>query len=152
MIFDRYEIHIQACLYFTNGKWIISRSSSPPKYFSIYNHFCIYKNQDLKISKLQNFNFQNSNFRKFQNYKNSKILKFPNSKSSRNGYTHDPKFSKFLILRYPKIIFFQDVPVYFLIFCEVFWCLQRQIKLVVWARWRVKTLRNHEIWSFRRLK
>ena len=30
-------------------------------------------------------------------------------------------FSKFLIVRYGKIIFFQDVPTYFLIFFEVFW-------------------------------
>ena len=30
-------------------------------------------------------------------------------------------FSKILIVRHGKIIFFQDVPIYFLIFFEVFW-------------------------------
>ena len=35
------------------------------------------------------------------------------------------KFSKILIVIFPKIIFFQDVPIYFLIFFEVSWSLQR---------------------------
>ena len=33
MFFDRYEIHIQAFLYFINGKLIICQSSSPQNYF-----------------------------------------------------------------------------------------------------------------------
>ena len=35
--------------------------------------------------------------------------------------THVPKFSDFLILRFPYIIFFHDGPIYFLMFFEVTW-------------------------------
>ena len=40
-------------------------------------------------------------------------------------HTQFRKFSKISIVIFPRIIFFQDVPIYFLIFCEVSWSLQR---------------------------
>ena len=48
-------------------------------------------------------------------------FKFQNLKIQKVGCTHGPEFSKFLGLIFPKIIFFQDVPIYFLIFFKVFW-------------------------------
>ena len=36
MLFDRYEIHIQASVHFINGKLIIVQSSSPEEYFEKY--------------------------------------------------------------------------------------------------------------------
>ena len=46
--------------------------------------------------------------------------------NSKNGGFAFRKFSKFLIVRYGKIIFFQDVPIYFLIFFEVIWYKKSQ--------------------------
>ena len=92
MFFDRYEIHIQAFVDFINGKLIIFRSSSSQNIICKFNIFKISKFQDFKISKVQKV-----------------------------GYTHVLKFSDFLILRFPYIIFFHDVPIYFLIFFEVIW-------------------------------
>ena len=40
MLFDRYEIPIQAFVDFIDGKFIIFRSSSPQNYFkNMYSHF-----------------------------------------------------------------------------------------------------------------
>ena len=57
---------------------------------------------------------------KFQDFKISKFQKF-----KKLGTHMIRKFSKFLSLIFPKIIFVQDVPIYFLIFFEVSWSLQR---------------------------
>ena len=81
MFFDRYEIHIQAFVDFINGKLIIFRSSSSQNIICKFNIFKISKFQDFKISKVQKV-----------------------------GYTHVPKFSDFLILRFPYIIFSMMFP------------------------------------------
>ena len=82
----------------------------------------MYKNKDCKISKCQNFKF-------------SKVSEFQNV-----GCTHDSNFFVFCILRYVKIIFPQDVPIYFLIVFEVF-CYTKNNK---YGLPELRTSINHE--------
>ena len=97
MFFDTNEIHIQAFVDFINGKLIIFQSSSPQKYFEDIYSTNIYK---IYTKYIQNID--------------PKI-------NSKNGGFAFRKFSKILIVRHGKIIFFQDVPIYFLICFGVFW-------------------------------
>ena len=109
MFFIDMKLKSKVGVLFNDGKCISSDSSSSQKYFSIYNHCYIKKNQDFKMSNFQNF--KNLNF---------EISKFQNSKSSKNGCTYSPTFSKFSSLIFPKIICFQDVSRFLLIF-KAFW-------------------------------
>ena len=81
MFSDKYEIHIQAFLNYIKPIFMSFRSPS-----STFH--------DFQVSLFQNFKIASS-----QNYKIQKV-----------GYTHVPKLSKCLILIFPKIIYFQDVP------------------------------------------
>ena len=57
-VFDRYEINIQAFLYFINGKLIICRSSSPRKYFK--NMYANFHNKLKNTREKQNGKTQNT--------------------------------------------------------------------------------------------
>ena len=85
MFFDRYEIQIQPCVLFSNGKCIIVQSSSPQKIFS------------------------------------GKIRTYFSKQNGGHTFQTNRKFQNFQILRYPKIIFFKDDSMIFLVIFEVFW-------------------------------
>ena len=69
---------------------------------------------------LKNVSFPIPHLRKiiFERYTQTIYIK--TNFQTNGGYTFR-KCSKILIIRYGKIICFQDVPIYFLIFVEVFW-------------------------------
>ena len=93
MFFDTNKIHIQAFLFFINGKLIIFRSSSPEKYFEDIYSKNISKKQIQKINTKTKF---------------KKRFRF-----------RFRIFSKFLGLKNPQIIFFHDDSIYFPMFLEV---------------------------------
>ena len=92
MFSDRYEIHIQAFVDF------------------IKPIFMFFFDPHLRLFKIS----------KFHSFTISKFQDFEISKAQKVGCTHVPKFWIFLFLIFPKIMFFQDVPIYFLIFLKYF--------------------------------
>ena len=71
-VFDRYEINIQALVHFINGRFIISRSSSP------HNHFpkmFIFTKKNQTQHKQQQMAHRTYTFRKFPKCSESKIDK-----------------------------------------------------------------------------
>ena len=133
MFFDTNEIRIQAFVDFINGKWIIFNSSS--SWNIIYK---LYIHKIYKISIFQNF----------------KISKFQRLKKSRLRFeTHiwDSDFEFFETQICKENIF----PRWFHILSNIFWgiLVYPKINKVGFGALRhVKTLRNHEIWSFRPLR
>ena len=101
LVFDRYEIHIQAFLYFTNGKLIIFQSSSPYNYFQkMYSNF-IYKKH-----------IPTNTFPKHQKHLHTTMVGAPFKKIEHF------QFFRFSAMKNND---FKDVPIFVLVLFEVFW-------------------------------
>ena len=88
MVFDRYEIHVQAFLYFINGKSIICQASSPQNIFKeIYTQHIFQIHNFKKKTKML--------FKKmgipFKNFEHFQIFRF--SDMNYNSFNDDSIFS-----------------------------------------------------------
>ena len=130
----------------------INKKSKNPK----FQNFKISKFWNFKISKFQNFKISNFKISKLQNFKHSKfqnyrIPKLQNSQTSKWVHT----WSDFFEIVDSQISIDNICPRCFHILSNIFWGILAYPKInkVGFEGLRhVKTLRNHEIWSFGPLK
>ena len=106
-VFDRYEIHIQAFLYFINGKFIISVPHLHKNIFQIYTQIC------MKTRKTKNGERRKTKLQKASDETKSKHM-------GHMTYIFE-NFRIFVGPRLTKIICSQDDSINFLVFFEAFW-------------------------------
>ena len=111
---------------------VVSCFLTQMKFISKLLWILLMENESFSIPHLRKIWFRQYIFKKYIKFQDFKISKFQRPKKlgahiwdSDLRLRFETQISNFLRLRFAKKIFFQDDSIYFLIFFEVFWSIQR---------------------------